>query len=125
MLCPPWGPPSLFPTSSPSALGSGHLSPIRLSTGLSTRALDRLKHLVSLLGPFFNPPDQNAPHQHTVLTMRRNRDNHVPRPSRLALGGDECGNMRVHGLDRNHSRHRVRGDHRLERECHQLGTSVL
>lgn len=125
MLCPLWGPPSLFPTSSPSALGSGHLSPIGLSSGLSTRALDRFKHLVPLLGPFFNTPDQDARLQHTVLTMRRNWGNHLPRPSRLALGSGERGNVRVHDLDGTLSRQRLRGGHRLERECHQLGTSVL
>jgi hypothetical protein len=64
------------------------------------------------------------PH-HRVLGIRRNRVHPLGRSPILAFEGAECGDVHVHDLDGACLPRPIRGLYCMEREYHQLGTSVV
>jgi hypothetical protein len=66
----------------------------------------------------------DCPH-HRVLSIRRNWARHFSYSPILAFEGPECGDLYVHDLDGTCLPRPIRGLYRMERECHQLGTSVV
>ena len=111
--------PPLYQDTLPSLWSVTHLSfdvyQIGLKTGSSL-----------LLGGFSKiTASRYDCNQHRVHSVLRNRLPPFSHPHILASGLVAGGHRHVHDLDRTWLSHLLRELHYMERECHQLGTSLV
>ena len=115
-----------FPLPS-SALVPGHISitqPVHRVFGACTRLVRGLRTHPRGVSRITASRYDVCPHNR-VLSIRRNRVHPLGHSPILAYEGPECGDLRVHDLDGTCLPRSIRGLYRMERKCHQLGTTVV